>query len=232
MDQAGNHKSLFWKHDYINQWLLPWICPPQCGTKQRNRTKMRLHNELNGSTIEGESTTKNAARGDRRTAVLLDEFAAVEDGAAMRSATTDVTPCRLVNSTPKVGTEYSRWMLSGQIRTISLPWYEHPEKGLGRYEDYEETKKKWRIVSPWYLNEEKRRSPQEMAEEVDMDHFGAGQIFFEPNVIEQHKILFCRKPNFIADIKFIKGVANDSVAGIIRGRLINKIKIAPGPTGP
>ncbi|KKN19348.1 hypothetical protein LCGC14_0946830, partial [marine sediment metagenome] len=44
VDKTGNPKSLFWKHDYINQWLPVWMCPPGIKLGEPNRTKMHLFN--------------------------------------------------------------------------------------------------------------------------------------------------------------------------------------------
>jgi hypothetical protein len=218
VDKAGNAKSLFWKHDYINGWLPEWMCPPDCLPNGKNRTKMHLNNVLNGSVIDGESTTAKAASGDRRLAILLDEFSKVENGQAMRSATADVTPCRIVNSTPcGAGTEYSRWMNSGQIKVIQLPFYEHPNKGLGRYIVQDSLTGMYKIRSPWFDNEEKfRRSPKEMAQEILMDDIESGSTFFEANVLEQHRALFARDPICRMNVDFKKNTANDALPTLIR----------------
>jgi hypothetical protein len=216
VDKAGNHKALFWKLDYLNQNLPDWMRPPLVGSRQKHRTSMHMHNILTGSTIDGESTTKHAARGDRRAAILLDEFAAVENGEAMRSATSDVTPCRIVNSTPQAGTEYSKWMQSGQIEVFKLAWWEHPDKGRNRYYVQDDITKKWCIRSPWYDIEAKRRSPKELAAEVDMDHLGSGDLFFEPTILMQHKALFGKEALSAWDIDMNPDVPNTQIARLIR----------------
>ncbi len=226
VDEPGNAKSLFWKHDYINQWLPPWMCPPDVFRGSANRRKMHLANELNGSVLDGEATTANAASGDRRLAVLMDEFAKVENGQAMRSATADVTPCRVINSTPcGAGTEYSKWLGSGQIKIIYLPFYKHPEKGLGRYIRKDEASGMYEIRSPWLDNEEKRRSPKEMAQEIFMDDLESGSTFFESNILEKHKLLFCRKPTSVLEIVFDEDVSNDMIKALLQRRTTDKIKI-------
>jgi len=54
----GDSDSLFWKHDYINQWLPSWMCPPGVLVRGRDgRTKLHVVNEITGSTIAGEATT-------------------------------------------------------------------------------------------------------------------------------------------------------------------------------
>ncbi len=226
VDEAGNAKSLFWKHDYINQWLPTWMCPPDVQRGGRNRRKMHIANELNGSVIDGEATTANAASGDRRLAVLMDEFAKVENGQAMRSATADVTPCRVINSTPcGAGTEYSKWLNSGQIKIIYLPFYKHPEKGLGRYIRQDPQTSMYEIRSPWLDNEEKRRSPKEMAQEIFMDDLESGSTFFESNIIEKHKLLFARGPISVAEINFDKKVPNDEIKFLLQRKTTDKVSV-------
>ncbi len=224
VDKAGNAKSLFWKHDYINQWLPDWMMPPDCLPGSRNRSKMHVANELNGSVIDGESTTAKAASGDRRLAVLLDEFAKVDNGQAMRSATADVTPCRIVNSTPfGAGTEYSKWLSSGQIKVIYLPFFMHPEKGAGRFIRKDPVTGMFEIRSPWLENEELRRSPKEMAQEIFMDDLESGSTFFECDILEKHKLLFGRKPRSTIQIDFEDTVPNAEIRHLLQARSIKKI---------
>jgi hypothetical protein len=225
VDRSDNPKSLFWKHRYIRKWLPAWLLPPI------SDITMHFSNLANGSKIDGESANSNAASGDRRRAVLLDEFAKVEQGTKMRWATSDVTSCRLVNSTPAgPGTEYSKWIKSGQIKTFVMPWWEHPEKGRGRYCVQDDVTKAWKIRSPWYDKECERRSPQEVAQEMDMDHVGSGSTFFDAHPIEQHRALFAKPPSFTRGIDFLKGVAQDAMPGIIARRQINQLVTAK--TGP
>lgn len=218
VDQAGNPKALFWKIDYLHEWLPEWMRPPGVLRGGKNRTKMHMHNEITKSTIDGESTTANAARGDRRFIIMMDEFAAVENGQAMRSATNDAALCRIVNSTPKAGSEYSIWMNDGTIDVIKLPWWEHPEKGFGRYVRQDDITQKWEIRSPWYDLEAATRSPQELAQEVDMDHMGSGSLFFESNLLEQHKALYCHPSKVRLEVDFKKGTANDMVPRLLQAR--------------
>jgi hypothetical protein len=225
VDQAGNDKALFWKHDYINSWLPSWMLPPQClpGKSSKNRVSMRITNTNNGSAIYGEATTKNAARGSVRTIVLLDEFSAVESAMEMRKATDDVAACRIINGTAKMGSEYSRWVTSGEIEVFTLPWWEHPMKGLGREVKYDKLLKKYYTTSKWHEVEDERRDPKNMAEEVDMNHQGAGSTFFDNRGLENYKLMYCKPPTEYKTIDFVKGTANDMVSRIIRSGAVNKV---------
>lgn len=221
VDRSDNPKSLFWKHRYIRKWLPQWMLPPI------SDITMHFSNLANGSKIDGESANSNAASGDRRRAVLLDEFAKVEQGTKMRWATSDVTACRLPNSTPAgPGTEYSKWVMSGQIKVFKMPWWEHPEKGVGRYAVQDEVTKAWRIRSPWYAAEEARRSPQEIAQEIDMDHIGSGKTVFNAQPIEQHRALFAKPATFTRGFDFLKGVAQDAMPGIVARSQINQLQVS------
>ena len=127
VDKRGNPKSLFWKLDFVLEHMPPWLRPNFI------RQKMHLLNVDNGSVIDGESTTEEFARGDRRTAVLLDEFAAVEQGHGVLSATRDVTNCRIINSTHRgTGTAYYR-ISRTKIAKLRMHWSEHPRKAVGLY---------------------------------------------------------------------------------------------------
>lgn len=226
VDKTGNPKSLFWKHDYINSWLPDWMCPPGVKLGEPNRTKMHLYNPMMNSIIDGESTTRHAASGDRRKIVLLDEFAKVENGEAMRSATADVAPCRIVNSTPAgAGTEYSDWINSGQIKVFMLPWYEHPDKGRGRYVERNEKTNEWEIKSPWFNREVLRRSPKIIAQEILMQDIESGDVFFNTPNLKQHRDLLGRKPLSKYNIDFKKSVTTEELPKIIKTRDTSKLTV-------
>lgn len=229
VDGADNPRCLFVKHDIVNQWLPEWMRPPDVLPGQKYRTRMHLVNPLNGSRIDGESSNKAAASGDRRNAILLDEFAKMENGERIRTSTADVTPCRLINSTPwGPGTAYSKWRLSGQVKVFTLPWWESPEKGRGRYVAKDPDTGRYKIRSPWYDAECERRSPKEIAQEIDMDHVGSGDMFFDVAPIEQHKRLFARAPLARRNIDFRKGVANSAIPEILVRRQLNAVRVDAG----
>jgi hypothetical protein len=219
VDRSDNPKSLFWKHRYIRRWLPPWQLPPITDVT------MHFSNKANNSKIDGESANTNAATGDSRRAVLLDEFAKVENGTKMRWSTSDVTACRLVNSTQAgPGTEYSKWIKSGQIKVFQMPWWEHPEKGKGRTCVQDPVTLGWEITSPWLRQEELRRSPQEIDQEIKMKSIDSGHTFFESHPIEQHRAMFAKPPTFTRGLDFAKGIAQDVMPGIIARRQLPSIQ--------
>jgi hypothetical protein len=224
VDQVDNHKALFQKHDYINIWLPEWMRPPQCLPGERYRTSMHMHNIVQESTIDGESTTAHAGSGDRRLVALLDEFAKVEHGTKMRSATRDVALMRIINSTPAgPGTEFAKWKTSGQIKVFVMPFWEHPEKGAGRYVKRNEEINEWEIRSPWFNEEEKVRSPKEMAQEVLRKDLEAGDQFFTSSNITKHKALFACEPKFRYNVNLKTTIPDVDVPRIIQRRDLNSV---------
>lgn len=194
VDKTGNPKCLFWKLDHILKYSPEWLLP------RRERAKLRLTNLENGSSIDGESTTGDVARGDRRTAIGLDEFAAFspDDGWKALSATRDASRCRIFNSTPAgVGNAFHSVCLNEHIEQIRLHWTEHPDKARGLYSD-----KLGKPRSPWYDYECKRCSTSmEIAQELDIS-FEASQsnLFDSTRLLElQSK---CRPPIARGELQF------------------------------
>jgi hypothetical protein len=215
MHPTINPDTIFYKHDYINYWMPAWMRPPV------HRRNMHLGNKLRGNSLDGEATTANVGRGGRRTAIGFDEFAAVEDGEGMLSASSDTTPCRIFNSTPKgPGTAFTniyKHALAGtkQVKLIQLPWWEHPEKGRGRYLVEDEQGNR-RYSSKWYELECLRRSsPQEIAQNLDMNHMDSGSRFFDGPVLARHTSSYCRTPDFTATLDFRKKLRVDEMEKVI-----------------
>lgn len=218
--------TLFGKVDYILSRLPEWMVP-RCARK-----KLHLVNLDNRSRIDGESANATAGSSDRRTSIMLDEFAKMDEAESIKRSTKDVTACRLVVSTPNgPGTTFSNWRNSGQIPVFPMAWWEHPEKGAGR-EARQDQLGRWQIRSPWYDHECTVRSPKEIAIELDMDHVGSGDTFFPAVVIEQHKKLHVRKPRKVTNIKFKKGMSDEEVQATLKRRDVKRVQVGPGVGGP
>lgn len=217
--------TLFGKVDYVLARLPAWMLP------NMSRKKLHLTNQDNRTRIDGESANATAGSSDRRTSVLLDEMSKMKEGESIKRSTRDVTACRLPCSTPNgAGTAYSKWRLSGQIPVFVLPWWEHPEKGSGRYIAQEETTGRYQIRSPWYDQECRSRSPKELAIEVDMDHIGSGDTFFEEILLEEHRKLYARDCLKRLNIRFKDDVSDDGVVKALKTRNLDTLIIAPkGP---
>jgi len=216
--------TLFGKLDYIFNRLPEWMLP------RITRKKMHLVNLDNKSRIDGESANATAGSSDRRTSIFLDEMAKMREGESIKRSTRDVTACRLPCSTPNgAGTAYSKWRMSGTIPVFILPWWEHPEKGRDRYVA-EDDLGRYRIRSPWYDAECEARSPKEVAIEIDMDHVGSGDTFFEGTIIEEHKKLFAKPPVRTMSINFLKKLSDDAIPDAVARKELDKLRYTPdGP---
>lgn len=138
VDKKGNPKSLFWKIDFLHTMQPLWLLPVgrHLGQKDPNRKLLHLGNEETGSVIDGESTTGDAGRGDRRTAMLIDEYAAFEvaDGFKVLRSSRDTTKCRLFNSTPQgANNAFHKVVFKGGLKVMRLHWSKHPEYNQGLY---------------------------------------------------------------------------------------------------
>ena len=223
VDGSDNPRALFVKHDYINLWMPEWMVP------NIKRTNMHIRNLDNGSRIDGESSNKAAGSGDRRRGVLLDEMAKMENGRKIKAALRDVSPTLLPNSTPwGPGTAYTEWRMSGQIEVFVLPWWEHPEKGVGRYAKREEETGKWKIRSPWYDYQTTIRDKKEMAQEIDMDHIGSGDVYFDTQVLEEHQRLFGKEAKVTRTIDFRTNVHTQSIPVLIQKKSQQSLAVTPG----
>ena len=231
VDKPGNMKALFQKHDYINKWLPDWMRPPDCYRGQANRSHMHWHNPITNATLDGESTTKHAARGDRRLVGLLDEFGAVQNGSAMRMASRDACLVRIINSTSVPGSEYNKWRSDKTIKVFIMPFWEHPEKGAGRY--VQQTKAgKWEIRSPWFDKEEKERGPKYMATEVLREDTEPGLSFFQSQNIDNHEAMYVRAPSSVWDIKWRKSLGYDDIERYVRTKDMSMVFAVEKAHGP
>jgi len=180
VDQRGSPDTLFWKFRYLLGRLPRWMRP------EHRDTNMELLSLDNGSIINGESTNADLARGGRRKAILLDEFAAVDNGREILASSGDATPCRIFNSTPQGrGSAFADVRFSGKVKVVTLHWSDHPVKGRGkRFVEVTEGKKAW--TSPWYVKECARRtSRKEIAQELDIDYLASGEMFFDSDVLSR-----------------------------------------------
>lgn len=201
VDKKGDMKSLMARLDFTLERQPRWLLP------RYTRTSLNFLNHDNGSSINGESTTGDVARGDRRTAILLDEFAAVDSDYAVLRSTRDATNCRIFNATPNgaKGAFYDM-RCKPEVRKFRFHWSLHPDKAEGIYTD--ETGK---LRSPWYDREVARCVHHtEVAQELDIDYNASESQFFEDADLDRlvgftRDPVFEGTPIFDPDVGLLKG---------------------------
>lgn len=241
VDKTGDMKGLFQKIDFAIDHLPGWMVP------LLDRTKLHLLNRRNGSSIDGESTNSNFARGGRWTAILKDEFGYVDNDYEVESASRDATNCRIYNSTPngvhKVFYE-KREKLAREApdQLIRLHWTEHPKKAKGLYtsidgvlkildesfefpEDYPFILDE-KIRSVWYdIQCQRAANDQEIGQEIDIDYKKSGWQYFDPVKLDQVKARCVRNPVLIGDVSFNSDVEDCKFFPDEGGRI--KLWVAP-----
>ena len=216
VDKADDPDCLFAKIMFFHDHLPPWL------RTKYSHTELKLKNEENGATITGASTTGNAFRGGRKTAILMDEFAAFgqQDGYGALFATQPVTFSRIYNSTPQgVGNAYFDVAHDQNIKHLVLPWWDHPRYNPGLYtskngvlevrdhdfkfaEDYPFVLD-GKLRSVWYDIECKRTPvPQLIAQEIDMDFLGSGFQFFPKDMLAAHEEQHAMAPMMEGELRY------------------------------
>lgn len=223
VDENGNTDCIFWKLDYLYENLPRWMRPPIL------RNLLVFQNQLNGSVINGSSTTQNLARGGRRQSIFLDEFPAVENAEQIGRSTSQSTKNRIFGGTPMgaYGEFYDRrqrMRATHPERVITMHWSMHPQKNVGLWMD--ETGK---FRSPWYDEECSRESPQTIAQELDIDYAASSWREIDAKTLEQLIKTHARPPLARGEMSYQPGHAGKWLPGP-HGRLllwINLIDDAP-----
>lgn len=143
--------SIFGRIDYALDSLPKWMMPKGF-RKEKHRTKLKLQNPANYNLISGDTMNPDFGRGSRKTAIFFDELGSWDYAKDAWESTGDVTNCRIANSTPKGFNFYAKLRQSG-IDVLTLHWSLHPLKDKG-----------------WYDFECSRRSPEEVAQEIDISY--------------------------------------------------------------
>jgi len=203
VDLEGDQDSLFYKLDFLiktqPRWMTPGFDP------QRSRANMIIRNLVTGSAIVGDATTEDAGSGGRKTSMFFDEFSKVQKGATINTATADVTRCRIFVSTPKgTNNEFYKLFLS-PIKKLDFHWPRHPDKAKGLWFDADGKPR-----SPWYDQECARRTPEQVAQELDRCFLGSGSVFFQPAMISEYQGAFCMNPAKVGNLEFDADTLDDA----------------------
>lgn len=152
VERTDDPKSIFWKTKY-NIKKQPRFLLPKHFDFNKHLNFLRISNPVTGSAITGEANHSDFSRSGRYKAILYDEFAFWKhtDNEAW-NAGGDATKCRFALSTAH-GKNNRFYELRTKNEPLRLHWKEHPKKD-----------------NKWYKEEKKRRSPAELAQEVDIDY--------------------------------------------------------------
>ena len=216
VDKKGNPKALFWKLDFILHNLPAWMLP------NYDRKMMHLGNNTTGSTIDGETTTGDFARGGRWLAILLDEFAALEmqDGFNVLHSTQNATNTRIFNSTPQGNNNaFAQMAKNPAVEKLRFHWSMIPSRAQGLYQFFQGELKIYdedyvfpidypfvldgKLRSPWYDNECTRADyPQLIAQELDIDYLGSAFQYFDQNELNKIQDTTVCDPMVVGDINY------------------------------
>ncbi len=156
VDEFGSMDALFPKVRYQLYRQPTWLMPIGFNRKVHDNY-MRILNPETNNYIKGEANNDVFGSSGRHKAVLLDEYAKWKhtDRMAWQSLS-DVTNCRLpVSSAWGRNNQFYRLRSKkvGKIEILRLHWKLHPLKD-----------------DIWYAGEKLRRSPEDLAAEVDIDY--------------------------------------------------------------
>ncbi len=130
VDKKGNPVTLFWKLDFMRDRLPEWVSPSYV------RTDRHLENKWNGAVINGETTTMDAGRGDRRDWAFCDEFPAVAfaEAEGIDRALSDTAACRIYLGTSIYRSHpFSKMGVQKGVHKMVFGWWLHPFKAKGLY---------------------------------------------------------------------------------------------------
>lgn len=205
--------SLFGKLRYMVQRLPHWLQPLDWSFIRDGKKFLRMINPDNGNSIVGQATTEDAGRSGRKSATLIDEYAAIRNRVAegMERSLRHVTDCIFRLSTPR-GVNLFKNIRDRQLcRIITCHWTQDPRKcdGLyyysadgtkvpvntlpydrrspyGYYINTRGNVTEYRLRSAWYDKEEREAiTRRDLAQEVDIGYIGSGYCRFDSEMLEE-----------------------------------------------
>ncbi len=201
----GRPKSLFAKIQFVLNRLPTFMVP------QYDHFHLQFVNHTTGSSIEGSTTTGNVFRGDRYTAVMIDEYAAFDpqDSEKAWAASNSATNCRILNSTPQGQTgAFYRAAHDASVKRLDLWWHQHPEYSAG----IRKVPGVPGFTSPWYEKECRRLGTVgAIAQELNLDFLGSGRPFFDEPVLREHEEKYCVPPISFKKWTVERGAARDPI---------------------
>ena len=153
VDDKDNLDTHFGRLEMMINGLPPFLKPKGYKAKD-HRSYMKLINPDNKNMIVGAAPTERFSRQGRYSLIWGDEFAFWTRGRSAWTSMGDATKTRIVSSTPNgKGNKYAELALKSKINKITLHWRMHPLKD-----------------AKWYEKECERRTPEEIAQELDISY--------------------------------------------------------------
>lgn len=146
--------SLFGMIDYNIRVLPKWMLPKRFDFL-KHRTRMKLINPESNNVIKGDTMNPEFGRGSRRTVVFMDEGPFWEYFQDAWDAAADTTNCRITVGTPNGRNSFWRLRTDEELKidVMRLHWSDHPLKD-----------------QQWYEFEKSRRTPEQVAQELDINY--------------------------------------------------------------
>ena len=231
VDSSEDPDALFWKFRYLlNPERMPGFIVQRGGKMGLVDRTMHISNKRTHSHIDGRATTSHSGAGGRRNAVFLDEWSRVENARALWETMTDTNKCRIAVSTPLKGSFFNQQYESGQVKTIFLPWWDHPWKGRGMTWQSAQPSKSampingWYATSPWYEIQRKTRSESDLAENIDCNPKGSRELFFDAGLVEKHTQAWGAEPELAGELFYDTGIDPSQVDENIRARVWESVE--------
>lgn len=141
VDAPGDSDSLFWKLDFIQEHLPPWLG----GVRNRGeqRKSMFIDYPVSRSIVTGQASTGSAGVSGRASGIIIDEFPRIKEDREVRQGTASTGRCRFFCGT-HLGTHTEFYRLTKEILKRVIHWTQHPEKNKGLY-SYDTKDKKLRF---------------------------------------------------------------------------------------
>lgn len=220
----GSPKSHFAKLDFLEERMPgAFMVRGMHHDYAHGRPNLEIHNEQNGTRIEGDSAHPDTGRQGRYLIAFRDEEPAAQYGSENTKALNQTTRFQFRVGTPN-GTDNSLYAakIKGGIDWISLHWSNHPEKSRGLYsvengkvtvideewhrehpgyefmqtETHADPGAPWEFLrSPWFDGEDRAAdSVFDIMQEFQISYLGTGAPFFRSDKLQVLKAMNVRPP--------------------------------------
>lgn len=204
--------SMFGKIRYMVTRLPFWILPENYNYNHDVKKSLRLFNSDNDNTIVGQATTEDAGRSGRKTAVLIDEHAAINNRLAsgIETSLSHTTDSIHRLSTPRGINLFKNIRDKKICDVITMHWTQMPPKCEGLYcfndqgnkidcQDLPYNRRStygfyingngkttdYKLRSKWYdALVDRSISERDVAQEADIQYLGSGYCRFDSKMLE------------------------------------------------